>query len=309
MLVTNQTNQDYWFGPLHLAAGVGRTLTVDDTTATSLYLTSDAVADAINNLYNSNKITVSSAAAPFPRPTGTPQLMHGDGSPEGLVYAPQGSLYMRRDGTLTNGGMLYLKTTGVTFNTGWLDLTTATGANVVSPTGTITFFGGSAAPTGWLICDGSAISRATYSTLFGVISTNYGAGDGSTTFNLPDLRGRVPVGWAAAGGHTDVSALGNNDLVALGNRRPKHRTSLSDPGHNHGVNDPSHNHQSDYPAGDNSGGGSSSPGQGGTTHTTSNSTTGIWLNSQTTGITVGTGVSTDPLDTPAYIVANHIIKT
>jgi hypothetical protein len=122
MLVTNQTAQDYWFGPLHLLSGVGQTLTVDDTSATSLYLTEDAVVDAINNLYLSGKITVSSAAAPFPRPTGVPQLLHGDGSPEGLVFAPQGSVYMRRDGTGANS--LYTKTTGVTLNTGWENYTT-----------------------------------------------------------------------------------------------------------------------------------------------------------------------------------------
>lgn len=115
--------QDYWFGPLHLLGGVGQQLTVDDTTATSLYLTEDAVADAINNLYTSGKITVSSAAAPFPRPTGVPQLLHGDGAPEGLVFAPQGSMYMRRDGTGANS--LYTKTTGVTLNTGWQNYTTA----------------------------------------------------------------------------------------------------------------------------------------------------------------------------------------
>ena len=117
MLVTNQTTSDIYFGPLHLGAGVGTQLTVDDTTATSLYLTNDSVADALNNAYQSGKITVSGAADPFPRPTGTPQLLHGDGDPEGLVYAPQGSLYMRRDGTGTNS--LYVKTTGVTYNTGW----------------------------------------------------------------------------------------------------------------------------------------------------------------------------------------------
>src|SRR3954447_12685254 len=115
MLVTNQTAQDYWFGPLHLAAGVGQTLTVDDTTATSLYLSDDAVADAINNLYAAGKIAVSSAAAPFPRPTGIPQLLHGDGSPEGRAYAPQGSVFMRRD----QSG-LYVKTTAVTLDTGWV---------------------------------------------------------------------------------------------------------------------------------------------------------------------------------------------
>jgi hypothetical protein len=115
MIVTNQTAQDYWFGPLHLGAGVNTTLTVDDTTATSLYLTDDHVADSINNLVASGKVTVSSAAAPFPRPTGIPALLHGDGSPEGTVFAPQGSAYMRRD----QAG-LWLKTTAVTLDTGWV---------------------------------------------------------------------------------------------------------------------------------------------------------------------------------------------
>jgi hypothetical protein len=118
MTVTNQTTQDYWFGPLHLGGGVGTNIPVDDTTSTSLYLTDDSVADAINNLYAAGKITVSGAAAPFPRPTGMPQVAHGDGSPEGLVYAPQGSLYLRRDGA--DSWHLYVKSTAVTLNTGWL---------------------------------------------------------------------------------------------------------------------------------------------------------------------------------------------
>jgi hypothetical protein len=119
-LVTNQTSQDYWFGPLHLPAGFDETLTVDDTTETSLYLTNDTVADAINNLYASGNILVSDAASPFPRPTGMPQVLHGDGSPEGLHYAPQGSLFMRRDGG--DAWHLYVKTTAVTINTGWVAL-------------------------------------------------------------------------------------------------------------------------------------------------------------------------------------------
>jgi hypothetical protein len=118
MLVTNQTTQDYWFGPLHLLGGIGQQLTVDDTSSTSLYLSDDVVADAINNLYAAGKITVASAAAPFPRPTGMPHVLHGDGSPEGLVYAPQGSLFQRRDGAGVNS--LYVKTTAVTLSTGWV---------------------------------------------------------------------------------------------------------------------------------------------------------------------------------------------
>lgn len=136
MLVTNETSQDYWFGPLHLPAGVGQTLTVDDTSETSLYLTSDAVADAINNLYASGKITVTSAASPFPRPTGVPQLLHGDGTPEGLVYAPQGSLYMRRDSTNASSSV-YSKTTGTTISTGWQALSAGVSWTKLSDTGAI----------------------------------------------------------------------------------------------------------------------------------------------------------------------------
>jgi hypothetical protein len=69
----------------------------------------------------------------------------------------------------------------------------------------------------WLECNGTAVSRTTYATLFGVTSTSYGAGNGSTTFNVPDLAGRVPVG---IGGNLGPGA---NDGVAFGNRRPHHR--------------------------------------------------------------------------------------
>ena len=66
--------------------------------------------------------------------------------------------------------------------------------------GQIIMFAGSTAPTGWLICDGSAISRTTYATLYAIIGTTYGAGDGSTTFNLPDMQNRFPIGVSATYG-------------------------------------------------------------------------------------------------------------
>lgn len=62
------------------------------------------------------------------------------------------------------------------------------------PTGVVNPFAGSSAPSEWLLCDASNVSRSTYANLFEVIGTAYGSGDGSTTFGLPDLRGRVPVG-------------------------------------------------------------------------------------------------------------------
>ncbi len=63
-----------------------------------------------------------------------------------------------------------------------------------NPVGIISPYGGASAPAGWLLCDGSAVNRTTYAALFAVLGTTYGAGDGSTTFNLPDMQGRVPIG-------------------------------------------------------------------------------------------------------------------
>ena len=69
------------------------------------------------------------------------------------------------------------------------------------PLGTINAFGGATAPEGWLLCQGQAISRTEYADLFAVIGTNFGSGDGSTTFNLPDLRGEFLRG-AGTNSHT-----------------------------------------------------------------------------------------------------------
>lgn len=64
------------------------------------------------------------------------------------------------------------------------------------------------APVGYLLCDGSAVSRTTYAALFAVLNTTYGIGDGSTTFNLPDLRQRFPIGKAASGTANSLAGTG-----------------------------------------------------------------------------------------------------
>jgi microcystin-dependent protein len=74
------------------------------------------------------------------------------------------------------------------------------------PAGVVDMFAGSTAPSGYLLCDGSAVSRTTYSKLFTAIGTTYGAGDGSTTFNVPNLKGKVAVGLDSA--DTSFDALG-----------------------------------------------------------------------------------------------------
>lgn len=96
--------------------------------------------------------------------------------------------------------------------------------------GAIQLFGGTSAPTAfWLPCDGSAVSRTTYAALFAVIGTTYGAGDGSTTFNLPDFRGRLPLG---AGAGTGLSTRVAGGTVGS----ETHTLTITEmPPHNHPI--------------------------------------------------------------------------
>jgi len=96
-------------------------------------------------------------------------------------------------------GMLKGNGTAISAASAWTDYVTPTGSGAtltgIFPVWMITPYAWTAAPTGWLICDWTAYSRTvTYSALFAVTSTLYWVGDGATTFNIPDLRGRVPVG-------------------------------------------------------------------------------------------------------------------
>ena len=98
------------------------------------------------------------------------------------------------------------------------------------PAGIIMPFAGIVAPEGYLFCDGSAVSRTTYATLYAVIGDTFGAGDGSTTFNLPDLGGRVPLG--ASSTHL-LGSTGGSETVTL--------TESELPAHTHEV--PQHGHE------------------------------------------------------------------
>lgn len=98
-----------------------------------------------------------------------------------------------------------------------------------SPLGTILPFGGAAAPIGWFLCQGQAISRITYADLFAVIGTSFGAGDGSTTFNIPDLRGEFLRG-AGTNSHS-----GQGDGGAVGEHQNGTTVSTSIMGNGYGV--------------------------------------------------------------------------
>lgn len=151
--------------------------------------------------------------------------------------------------------------------------------NLNAPAGVISMYAGSTAPSGWLICNGSAVSRTTYSRLFSAIGTTYGAGNGSTTFNLPNLKGKVPVG-------LDASQTEFNSLGKTGGEK-KHTLSINEM--------PSHNH--DY-----SGIVSKYMGQGGGT------TDAERLCNRASGTTTSTGGDQPHNNLQPYITVNYIIS-
>lgn len=97
------------------------------------------------------------------------------------------------------------------------------------PAGLIEPFAGSTVPAGFLLCDGAAVSRTTYATLYAVIGDTFGAGDGETTFNLPDLSGRVPLGVSMS--HA-LGTTGGSETITI--------TEAELPAHVHEV--PQHGH-------------------------------------------------------------------
>ena len=116
-------------------------------------------------------------------------------------------------------------------------------SNIV-PSGALMPYAGTSAPTGFLLCDGSAVSRSTYATLFSAISTTYGAGDGSSTFNLPDgLRGRVVAGQDDMGGSSanrltdQTGGLNGDTLGDTGGSETHTLTTAQLASHTHSFSD------------------------------------------------------------------------
>ena len=81
------------------------------------------------------------------------------------------------------------------------------------PTGALFMWGTSSAPTGFLICNGSAVSRSTYSTLYGIVGTTFGVGDNSTTFNLPNFNGSMPIGVTGATSSSFTGSISGTTLT------------------------------------------------------------------------------------------------
>lgn len=186
--------------------------------------------------------------------------------------------------------------------------------------GTVHSFAGSSAPTGWLLCDGTAVSRTTYAKLFAVISTTFGSGDGSTTFNLPNTAGAFlrssgsqVVSAKTFDGSTVGTKLGHatavNGLTASTSCTPSATVNTTSLAHTHSLTDfygqtAGQDYGSDtFPSAQN-------------TNSTANQadTTGSALGNHTHTATysvshVTTITSSDTETAPAAISLNFIIKT
>lgn len=113
-----------------------------------------------------------------------------------------------------------------------------------TPPGALMPYAGTTEPSGWLFCYGQAVSRTTYAALFAALSTTYGAGDGSTTFNLPDMRGRTVAGRDNMGGVSanrltnQPGGLDGDTLGAVGGAETHTLTVAQIPSHTHSISSP-----------------------------------------------------------------------
>lgn len=122
-------------------------------------------------------------------------------------------------------------------------ISTGTGDGV--PSGSVQMFAGATAPSGWLLCNGQAVSRTTYARLFAAIGTTWGTGNGSSTFNVPDMRGRAPLGAGTGTGLTarTLGAKGGAEAHTLTEAQlAAHDHPFSGDSHSHGFSGDSHDH-------------------------------------------------------------------
>lgn len=184
-------------------------ITAANQLATKAYVDGVAIAgapDASDTVIGITKLTVAAASPTNP-------LAVGDNDPR-VPTANQAAALAGDNGSPSSSNK-------------YLTQTSATAGSLVPfvvPTGAVLPYAASSAPTGYLLCNGAAVSRTTYGTLFALISTTYGIGDGTTTFNVPDMRANVPAGYKSGDANfgTLGGAVGEAAHTLTNNEMPAH---------------------------------------------------------------------------------------
>ena len=234
----------------------------------------------------------------------TQLLLDQIGSVRGLVSAP----------TTSAGNMVLYYDTDETLKQYSGDLAAIEFVGIVP--GTVVDYAGASTPAGYLLCYGQAVSRTTYARLFAALSTTWGAGDGSTTFNVPDLRGRATFGLdnmgGTAAGRLSVTITGTT-LGATGGLEAQTITQANLPNCTFTVTDPGHHHAAASASGTysvaNHGTLAFEVAGGGVASNSGTDMNSVSTGTSTTGVTVASGGSgtAQPVLPPAAIV-NKIIK-
>lgn len=180
-------------------------------------------------------------------------------------------------------------------------------------TGEIKMWPTAVAPTGYLLCNGQAVSRAAYAALFAIVGTTFGAGDGSTTFNLPNYTNRMPIG--SGGAYALAATGGSKDAIVVAHTHTLSGTTASAGAHTHSITDPGHTHPYGFwQTSPGSGGISGQPSADYFPRNTGSASTGITINSggahthPFSGTTDSSGSSGTDANLPPYLAMSFIIK-
>lgn len=265
-------------------------LTAGTTTATSLVIASDTSGTLAFVGGTGTAMTIASGVVTLTTPLAITSGGTGTNTATGSGYAVLATSPSMASPTFTGTPIAPTATVGT--NTTQIATTAfvQTGLGTVNSViaGTIQMWPTVSAPSGYLLCDGTAVSRTTYATLFGVVGTTFGTGDGSTTFNLPNYQDRMPIGKGTIATAVGITG-GSTDAIVVS--------------HTHSITDPGHLHSLGYNVPVLSGGAGWGNTGGGSTVITQTQTA-------TTGISINTaGVSGTNANLPPYLGINFIIKT
>jgi microcystin-dependent protein len=247
VFTTNVTIADNSPGPALLITqlGAGAAIRVQDETDpdSSPFVVDGTGSVGIGIASPANKLDVAGGAIQISTASGTARTIISADSTDSIFAASDARNFTVKTNSATR---LTINATDATSTVPVVlpaDPTTALQAatkqyvDAAGPAGAIMAFAGTTAPSGWLKCEGQAISRTTYATLFAVIGTTWGAGDTTTTFNVPDLRGMFVRGTGTNATGSSSGAVGPSVGTYAADTYLNHSHAVTDAGHFHGAGD------------------------------------------------------------------------